>query len=243
LCKRWGVVLALGALLLATVPPLVLLPTSPVLAATTQDVTVTANPAGFGVDPPSDFSATYVTDTRVALSWDKGIGAQNTMIRARVGEWPSDRTDGYQVYYSTGEYALDTGVDLGNTLVPVYYRAWSESGASEWSTDYDQDSVWPILVGGEGVTLLSTTFQGFVYLLPLLIFSILAFWRLNPVLFLIAGAVGLMSGLSIPDLLAGNTSSDLSLSLGLLVVAYGLACVVFAYVTLFRIGDTDAVAQ
>jgi hypothetical protein len=210
---------------------------APALAATSQGVSVTAIPAGFDFDPPDDFVATYVTDTQVDLTWTTGAGATNTMVRAKVGEYPSDRTDGYQVYYGSDEEATDTGLDLDNTLVPVYYRAWSENAGGSWTTDYAQD-----YVGGTVMALLATTLQGGLFLIPLIVFSILAFWRLNPVLFLIAAAIGLMTGLSIPDLLAGNTSSDLSLSLGLLVVAYGLACVVFAYVTLFRVREADGTA-
>ena len=86
---------------------------------------------------------------------------------------------------------------------------------------------------------MAVTLQGFVLLLPLIGFSILAFWRGHPVLFLITAGIAIMTGLYVPDLLTGGTTTVLSMSLGLVIVAYSLVCVAFAYRTLFRMGRSD----
>ena len=80
---------------------------------------------------------------------------------------------------------------------------------------------------------------GFAMILVLAVASVLAFWRLNPVLFLVTAGIAIMVGLNTPDLLSGNTSTDLGRSVGLMIIMYALAMVAFAYVTLFRLGDGD----
>ena len=83
---------------------------------------------------------------------------------------------------------------------------------------------------------LAVTLQGFVLLLPLIGFSILAFWILHPVLFLITAGIAIMTGLYAPDILTGNTTTVLSLSIGLAIVMYSFVCISFAYATMFRSG-------
>lgn len=86
---------------------------------------------------------------------------------------------------------------------------------------------------------LAVTLQGFILLLPLIGFSILAFWRIHPVLFMITAGIAIMTGLYIPDILTGVTSTPLSLSIGLLVVMYAFVCVSMAYRTLFTRGGDN----
>ena len=80
---------------------------------------------------------------------------------------------------------------------------------------------------------MAVTLQGFVLLLPLIGFSILAFWRLHPVLFLITAGIAIMTGLYVPDILTGGTTV-LSMSVGLVMVMYSFVCVAFAYITIFK---------
>jgi len=79
--------------------------------------------------------------------------------------------------------------------------------------------------------------QGLVQLIPLIVMSVFAFWRSNAVLFLITAGIAIMTGLNAPDLLTGDTTSSLSMSIGLAIIAYGFACVAFAYLRLFRTGE------
>lgn len=106
-----------------------LIPTQ-VSAETSAEVTVTAT--GYICEAPGGFTITYINDYEVGLSWTKGAGAENTMVRAKYGSIPTDREDGYLIYYGEGTYATDTGINIDEMLTPVYYRAWSQSEGGVW---------------------------------------------------------------------------------------------------------------
>ena len=94
------------------------------------------------VYPPTDLVLTMVGDHEVSISWTAGVNACNYMVRAAVGRVPTDRTDGYLVYYGDSTAA----VDFIDEDEEVYYRVWSESCASVWETEGVYDSI-----GGEMV--------------------------------------------------------------------------------------------
>lgn len=123
---RWLKILLLLILLL-------LLPVKPVLADTSAQVTVTA--IGWVADAPSGFVIYYISDYELGISWVKGAGANNTMIRAKYGSYPEDRFDGYLVYYGTANITSDTGVNLEETASTIYYRGWSENSDGVWTDD------------------------------------------------------------------------------------------------------------
>ena len=82
-----------------------------------------------------------------------------------------------------------------------------------------------------------------MYLVILALLSAVAFWRLHPVLFIITAAMSLMVGLYAPDLLTGNTSTPLSLSMGLILVLYAFLNIGFAYRTLFKGGGDNGASN
>ncbi len=85
-------------------------------------------------DPPVTFTAGVAGDTRIDLSWTKGAGANRTMVRGKLGDYPADRDDGYPVYFDTGTSASDTGLTPNTTY---YYKAWSEvTGSQQWSDGF-----------------------------------------------------------------------------------------------------------
>jgi len=71
---------------------------------------------------PYNFTAT-AGDGTVALTWNKGTGADKTMIRRNTTAYPTSPTDGTQVYFDTGTGHDDNAVVNGTTY---YYSAWSE---------------------------------------------------------------------------------------------------------------------
>jgi len=80
------------------------------------------------------------------VSWTKGDGAEKTMVRRKIGEYPSSPSDGTQAYFDTGNNFNDIGL-LPNTI--YYYRAWSyKSGAPNegYSDEYTGD--WALTTGG-----------------------------------------------------------------------------------------------
>jgi hypothetical protein len=118
-------------------------------ADTSANVTVTA--IGYVCGAPGGLTLTYINDYEVGISWIKGVDADNTMIRAAYGRYPTDRTDGYLVYYGDGTSTSDTGVSLDETATPVYYRAWSENAGGIWNEFSYAES----FIEGIGVTLLA----------------------------------------------------------------------------------------
>jgi len=85
-------------------------------------------------DPPDPFTATAVSDTRIDLSWVKGDGAENTMVRRKTGTYPASITDGDEVFFDTGTNTSDIGLSPDTTY---YYSAWSEvTGSQQWSDAY-----------------------------------------------------------------------------------------------------------
>ncbi len=76
----------------------------------------------------------------------------------------------------------------------------------------------------------ATAFNILVQFLPLVFISILAHWRFNPVMFLLAGIIAIFNGLYWYDVY--DTPTGLAISLCLIV--YGLVCIGLAYGNLFR---------
>ena len=73
-----------------------------------------------------------VNDDAVSLSWVRGVGATNTLIRGKLGAYPSSTSDGVLVYLGTGNTATHDDLVEGRTY---YYSAWGESGGG-YSTNY-----------------------------------------------------------------------------------------------------------
>ena len=71
---------------------------------------------------PADFSAATVNSTAINLSWTKGGGANYTRIQRKTKGYPTNISDGTNVYNGTGTSFLDTGLGEKGTY---YYRAWS----------------------------------------------------------------------------------------------------------------------
>ncbi|MBA7484012.1 hypothetical protein ES707_19531 [subsurface metagenome] len=108
------------------------------------------NSAGYGYggeesfttkpNAPSNLACVVQSSSQIDVDWIKGTGATRTMVRRKVGSYPSDVTDGDQAYYGNGTSFND------NPLAPAthyYYRAWSwVEGGDIWSDDYAEGNAW-----------------------------------------------------------------------------------------------------
>ena len=102
-------------------------------------------------NPPTDLVLTEVEGSRVDITWTKGGGTLNTEIRRSIGSYPTTRGSGTQVYYGIDSSFTDTASEIGLELdkTVYYYRAWGETGAGSWSTEYDEETT-----GGSGMVFL-----------------------------------------------------------------------------------------
>ena len=139
---RNGVVALVIALVMTFLTPVV------VSAGDSQDVSVAARPYIAG--SPIGFQLIYITDTNILIQWTKGVDADNTMVRAKYGSYPTDIEDGYLVYMGPDSQCNDTALNLDETASDIYYRAWSESGGIWYEYEYGED-----FIGGNWMTLIA----------------------------------------------------------------------------------------
>lgn len=109
------------------------IPSLPVLAINTQDVTIAATPLVTG--GIANFTITYVNDYRLDLDWQRTGDAANVMVRVKNGSYPTDRDDGYLVYYGDLLSYSDESVNLEDNASTLYYRAWAQTGGGTWYDD------------------------------------------------------------------------------------------------------------
>lgn len=74
----------------------------------------------------------YPQATSISLSWNKGAGATNTLVRYSTTDYPTTITEGTQGYFDTGSTYTLTGLTSGKTY---YFTAWGETGG-DYSGDY-----------------------------------------------------------------------------------------------------------
>lgn len=84
------------------------------------------------------------------------------------------------------------------------------------------------------LTTAANAVAGIIMLMPLIIFSVLAFWKLNTVLFMISGAVALMTGCYAADIVTGGMTDELSITISLSLFTLWLICWSLSFWAMFR---------
>ncbi len=82
-------------------------------------------------DPPTALNDTGSTITSTDLSWTKGAGATNTMIRYRTDDYPTSPSDGTEAYYGINVSCTVSSLNSGQLY---YFRAWSYT--ADYSDEY-----------------------------------------------------------------------------------------------------------
>lgn len=90
------------------------------------------------ISEPSDLSVSYVSSGTVSVSWIIGDGSYMTKVMYKEALYPSSHSDGNIAYFGSGSSTTLSGLTSG---VTYYFRAWSYSPASNWSTNYDSDMI------------------------------------------------------------------------------------------------------
>jgi hypothetical protein len=75
---------------------------------------------------PTNFVG-YPESTSISLSWSKGVGATNTMVRYGATDYPGTTTDGTEAYFGPGGTYTLGSLSSGKTY---YFSAWGESGGN-----------------------------------------------------------------------------------------------------------------
>ena len=99
-------------------------------------------------------------------------------------------------------------------------------------TDWIEDGT---LIGGEEVEDVAVALEHFVFLTPLIFLSVLAFWKYNALIFMLAAGMSAITGLYWYDVYTTNWG----LAIGILLVAYALVCLGFGLQCIFWKGKTS----
>jgi hypothetical protein len=84
-----------------------------------------------GVTAPSSLTGTP-SATSISLAWVKGAGSNRTLIRYKIGAYPTATTDGTQTYLDTETSKVVTGLSIG---VTYYFMAWGETAGAYSSSN------------------------------------------------------------------------------------------------------------
>jgi len=96
---------------------------------------------GASLNPPTALKA-YPSSHSIDLTWIKGVGSTSTIIRAQIGDYPVNYTDGDSVYSGIQSTATYDDLTPGTCY---YFKAWGKSGS-----DYS----------AANISLMATTYAG-----------------------------------------------------------------------------------
>lgn len=78
------------------------------------------------LEAPTNFVG-YPEATSISLSWSKGTGSTNTMVRYGQTAYPASTMQGTEAYFGPGSTYTLSGLTSGKTY---YFSAWGESGGN-----------------------------------------------------------------------------------------------------------------
>lgn len=91
---------------------------------------------GDALGPPTNFRVTKITSSSLSLAWTKGDYAPYTWINYKAGEYPSDHSDGTNIYDGAESACTVSDLTAGTTY---YFRAWGyDLYPASWSIGYAQ---------------------------------------------------------------------------------------------------------
>ncbi len=85
------------------------------------------------------------------------------------------------------------------------------------------------------LTQLVTILHGFLYFLPLIFFSVLAFWKENHILFMITAGLAFITGFYSPNIISGIYETNaVGVTVGTMLILYSYACAGWSIALMFR---------
>ena len=190
---------------------------------TTTDVPTCNNPSGLII--------TAMTDSHIQVEWDAVANATGYLLLVSNTGYPGDPSGSYAVAYN-GSAISTTLAGYNLDFTKYYFSLWTY--CNPYSDDYDTASI-----GGENMEVLSLSFQNFailiVSMIPLIFFSVMAFWKENSVMFMLAAGVAILVGFNCYDV----ETSTWMLGISLVIWAYSIACLVFGFMCIFKRSPAD----
>jgi len=92
---------------------------------------------------PNTFTTTTLNSTAITCNWNKGLGALNTVVRYKLGGYPTDTTDGTLGYNGTLATYQQSGLVTDNVY---FFRAWS------WASEGTRQQYSDLYAGNYTVT-------------------------------------------------------------------------------------------
>ena len=184
-----------------------------------------------GCENPSGLTVTAMTDSHISVEWDTVANATSYLLLVSNTVYPGDPEGSYAVAYNgTSTSATLAGYNLD--FNKYYFSLWTH--CNPYSDEYDTASI-----GGESMDVLSLSFQNFailiVSMIPLIFFSVMAFWKENSVMFMLAAGVSILVGFNFFDV----EDSAWALGVSLVLWAYSIACLVFGFMCIFKRSPAD----
>jgi hypothetical protein len=83
-----------------------------------------------GLSEPTAFTG-IPSATSISLAWTKGVDSNRTLIRYKIGAYPTSTTDGTLAYLDSSTSKIVTGLIIGTTY---YFVAWGETSGAYSAT-------------------------------------------------------------------------------------------------------------
>jgi len=193
--------------------------------STANFTTLEITPPSLLLLAPTGFTLLALSESHIRASWDAVDNITGYLLLVSTDSYPNDPAGGYAVAYSGNATSVDlAGYNLD--FYTFYFSLWSYK--NPYSDDYAIAEI-----GGDELTdelgNLIQLFQNIFQFLPLILFSILAFWRFHAVLFMLTAGASLILGFYWYD--SFTTNQGLAISLMLLI--YSFVCIGFAFRCIF----------
>jgi hypothetical protein len=87
-----------------------------------------------GIDNPTSLTRSGATGDSISLSWTKGAGAENTIVRYKTDNYPTSISDGSLFCKNSGTSCTLSNLSCGSYY---YFRAWSSTSDAGLTTTSD----------------------------------------------------------------------------------------------------------
>ena len=183
---------------------------------------------------PINLSLSILPCNQIQAEWEAVAGITDYLVLVSTVDFPNDPE------YTDAEYAIaysgtSTSVILEGyetELTTYYFSLWTH--CNPYSDDYVTASI-----GGVELEALSDSFQDFsiliIGIIVLIFFSVLAFWRDNSILFMLAAGVSIVVGFNCYD----TEANTWMFGVALILWAYSIACLIFGFMCIFKRRPSD----